>query len=184
MLPAQLSRAISASWPKHTAWRLQIPHHTEQYLLLCVQQEGLICSHIYQISSKPLQMFRKLLGEWQLNVATSWKVIPGFEAAHKKEPHPHPATPAVAVLLLADFFQDKRLRNGSIPHHSPIFLAWHAPFWVLTPKENWLGCCLARLPRKDGGWGEKEQSHLQGPFLSPPAVGYHCLVQGEGQQHG
>lgn len=79
------------------------------------------CSHIYQLSSKPLQVFKKLLADWQLNVALSWKVIPSFEAAHKKQPRP--ATPPVAALLSADFFQDKRWRNGSIPYQSPIFLA-------------------------------------------------------------
>lgn len=79
------------------------------------------CSHIYRLSSKPLQMFRKLLAEWQLNVAISWKVI--LKQLIKKQPHPHPATPPVAALLLADFFQDKQWRNSSIPHHRPIFLA-------------------------------------------------------------
>lgn len=36
-------------------------------------------------------------------------------------------------------------------------------------------CCLGHLPRKGGG---KERSHLHGPFHPPPAVRYHCLVQG------
>lgn len=95
----------------------------------------------------------------------------GFKAAHKKKPCPHPAIAPMAALLSADLFQDTWWRNGSIPHHSLIFLAWHSPFWLLTPKGNWLGCCLAHLPRK-GGWGERSSPFkvLARSFASPCKV--------------
>lgn len=107
---------------KHTAWHLQTPNHTVP-VTVCAAGREMTCSYIYQLSSKSLQMFRKLLAEWQLSVAISWKVILVSKQLIKKSP---------ALTLQSHLWQPcsqqtfSRIRGGEMaPFPTTASFFWH-----------------------------------------------------------
>lgn len=162
---------------KHTAWHLQTPNHTVP-VTVCAAGREMTCSYIYQLSSKSLQMFRKLLAEWQLSVAISWKVILVSKQLIKKAlPSPCNRTYGSPALSrpLPGYVVEKWLHSPPQPHFSGMALSLLAA--NSKRKLAWLLPCSSPKKRWMGG---KEQSFqgpckvlcksLQGPFHPPPAI--------------